>query len=50
MTSKNDSEMGSAGAVHSGKRTRESKVSVLGGGEGKKTRASSNEGDREQVA
>lgn len=40
--------MGSAGAVHPGKRTRESKVYVLGGGGGKKTRASSKEGDEEQ--
>lgn len=40
--------MGSAGAVHPGKRTRGSKVSVLGGGGREKTRADSSEGDREQ--
>lgn len=34
--------------MHPGKRTRESRVYVLGGSEGKKTRARSNERDREQ--
>ena len=34
--------------MHPGKRTRESEVYMLGGSGGKKTRARSNEGDREQ--
>lgn len=40
--------MSSAGAVHPGKRTRESRVYVLGGGGGEETSTRSNEGDREQ--
>lgn len=38
--------MGSAGVVHPGKRTRGSKVSVLGGGGGEKTRAERETGSK----
>lgn len=41
--------MGSAVAVHPGKRIREGKVSVLGGGGGQETRARSDEGTGKKV-